>query len=253
MTSTASDFPIQFPDKLPTLIDPCPIFETVLEVRYVTSEDWSEIPGLLYQFIREKYPNKKPLEIDQIPPEIRRTIPEFTYKPLRRFESEQFNLHIGPRVFSLLSKRKNYPGWTAIKDEFQWLLDCLDKTGIVVEGERLGLRYIDIFKENIFDIIQLDVGIQGSPVASSQLQFGTEFNISPFQCRLLLNNGVNIKEGNEINKGSAFDLDIWLSADQFDLFNNGLDRFTEAHTLNKKIFFGLLQDDYLHQLNPQYL
>ena len=52
--------------------------------------------------------------------------------------------------------------------------------------------------------------------------------------------------------GSAFDLDLALPATGFDLFENGLDRFEEAHRLNKEIFFGLLKPEFLATLSPEY-
>ena len=44
-SSMTSDFPIPIPDRLPLKIDPCPIVEAILEIRFVTSESWADIAG----------------------------------------------------------------------------------------------------------------------------------------------------------------------------------------------------------------
>src|SRR6266516_7829439 len=67
----ADDFPIPIPDRLPIKIDPCPIVEAILEVRFVTSESWATLPGLLFAHIRDRYPEQKDLPLAQLPEEIR--------------------------------------------------------------------------------------------------------------------------------------------------------------------------------------
>ena len=81
------DFPIPIPDRLPIKIDPCPIAEAILEIRFVTSESWPTLPGLLFAKIRERYPEQKDLPLVQLPEEIRRREPAFTYQPLIQFHS----------------------------------------------------------------------------------------------------------------------------------------------------------------------
>ena len=66
------DFPITIPDPLPTRISPCPIIEAILEVRFVTNEDWPVLPGLLFEQIRKKYPEKQSLPLSQFPDEFLR-------------------------------------------------------------------------------------------------------------------------------------------------------------------------------------
>ena len=65
------DFPIPTPERLPTKIDPCPIVEAILEIRFVTSESWRTLPGLLFAHIRDRYPEQKDLPLAQLPKERR--------------------------------------------------------------------------------------------------------------------------------------------------------------------------------------
>jgi len=49
-----------------------------------------------------------------------------------------------------------------------------------------------------------------------------------------------------------FDLDVWLGPQDFDLFQNGMEKFGAIHTLVKQTFFGLLKPDFLATLKPSY-
>src|SRR6266487_5438916 len=133
----ANEFPIPTPDRLPIKIDPCPIAEAILEVRFVTSESWRTLPGLLFAHIRERYPEQKDLPLAQLPEEIRRHEPAFTYQPLVQFLGRDFLIQFGPRVVSLVTKPNQYPGWLAVEHEMTLLLKLLQKIGFIAEGERL--------------------------------------------------------------------------------------------------------------------
>src|SRR5882672_2900899 len=132
-------FPITVPDRLPIKINPCPIVVAILEMRFVTTESWRTLPGLLFAQIREQYPQQKDLPLAQLPEEIRRREPAFTYQPLVQFLSRNFLIQFGPRVVSLVTKPNQYPGWAALEKEMTWLLGQLQKIGFIAEGERLGV------------------------------------------------------------------------------------------------------------------
>src|SRR5207249_12089967 len=95
------DFPIPIPDRLPIKIDPCPIAEAILEIRFVTSESWPTLPGLLFAKIRERYPEQKDWPRAQLPDEIRRREHAFTYQPLIQFHSRDLLIQSDPRVVIL--------------------------------------------------------------------------------------------------------------------------------------------------------
>lgn len=246
------DFPIPKLDRLPIRISPCPILEAVLEIRFVTAADWTLLPGLLYTQIKDRYPKSEKLPIAEMPEEFLRSIPNLVHAPRMRFHGEGFFVQLGPRVVSLLSHGE-YPGWQATKKELSWLLERLELAGFVHEGERLGLRYIDFFQdEDIFSQLVLDVRSGGESVSGVEMNFATVFRRGDFTSRLVLNNGAMMTRGNEMVSGSILDLDVWLEASEFDVFDNAAQRFEEAHRCNKEIFFGLLRTDFLDSLAPQY-
>lgn len=246
------DFPFQPPERLPERIDPCPIVEAALEIRFVTAETWSVLPGLLYSRIRDRYPEQIELPIGQIPEEVRRRDQAFTYLPLVQFLGKDFLIQFGPRVLSLVTKPNAYPGWTAIRSELQWLVEQLQAASFITEGERLSVRYIDFFQGNIFKNLLIGGQVFGSPLDNSELTLATVFRRAPFTARLNVTNGAVVNEAQQTRVGSVFDLDVWTGPLDFDLFSDGLQHFDDAHALVKVIFFSLLKPDFLDTLTPTY-
>jgi uncharacterized protein (TIGR04255 family) len=245
------DFPIPKLNRLPVRISPCPILEAVLEIRFVTGEDWTLLPGLLYTQIKGQYPKSEKLPIANMPEEIFRSDPNLTYAPRMKFVGAGFVIQFGPRVVSLLTQG-DYPGWHRINDELVWLLERLKNANFIHEGERLGMRYIDFFPEDIFSRLALDVHFGGQTVSGVEMSFATVFRRGDFTARLSLNNGALVTRGNDVVSGSILDLDVWLEASGFNVFGDAAVRFEEAHRCNKEIFFGLLKTDFLDSLAPKY-
>jgi len=246
------EFSIPVPDRLPTRISPCPIVEAILEIRFITSESWRTLPGLLFAHIRDRYPEQKDLPLAQLPEEIRRREPAFTYQPLVQFLSRDFLIQFGPRVVSLVTKPNEYPGWAALENEMTWLLTELQKIGFIAEGERLGVRYINFFDLDIFEKLLLDVLTGGKRLAGAELSIATVLPRPPLTARLQVVNSAILGTGDTARRGSVFDVDVWLRSLDFDLFQNGLAKFGEAHQFEKQIFFGLLKPEFLTTLNPVY-
>ncbi len=247
----SAPFPIPFPDRLPTRISPCPIIEAILEVRFVTKEDWSVLPGLLYACIRERYGEKKPLPLSQLPEEFRKSDPGLIYQPLVQFLRPGFVVQFGPRVLALAAVGE-YPGWSAIRDEMAWLLAQVEKASFLLEGERLGMRYIDFFPGDVFPNLVIRTMIGDTPLDGSEMALTKVLRHPPYTARLVLNNSSMVTAGADARRGSILDLDLWLGPSHFDLFTNGIEQFGKAHELNKQVFFGLLRPEFLATLSPEY-
>jgi uncharacterized protein (TIGR04255 family) len=248
----ASSLPIPPLDRVPTRITPCPILEAILEVRFVTSTPWSVLPGLLFQQIRDKYCEPEDLALAKVPEEIRRTDSNLSCLPLVSFKGSPFSIRLGPRVITLHSLGE-YPGWTEIQTEMEWLMERIRTAGFFGEGERLGMRYIDFFEGDLFPNFRIRPVCADSGVDGVETAMTFAFEREDFQVRLILNNSVTAEIGGEPRSGSVFDLDLSLNADQFDLFENGMERFAKAHRINKEIFFGLLEPEFLSTLEPEYV
>jgi len=248
----ADSFPIAKPERLPLKIEPCPIVEAVLELRFVTQESWRTLPGLFFANIRDRFPEQADLPLASVPEEVRRSEPAFRFQPLVRFSNSQFFVQLGPQVVSLVTKTDAYPGWAAVETEITWLLQRLKIIGFISEAERLAARYINFFDFDIFPKLLLEVRTGGKHLKGADLSIATVLRQEPLVARLQVANRAFLGAGTRPRHGSVFDLDVWVRALDFDLFENGLQKFREAHHLEKQIFFGLLKPDFLATLNPVY-
>jgi uncharacterized protein (TIGR04255 family) len=114
------------------------------------------------------------------------------------------------------------------------------------------MRYIDFFAEDIFPHLVIGIRADGEPVEGFDMSFTTAFCSGDFNARLILNNGALVTRPDGVIRGSILDLDLGLESSAFDVFENSLERFEEAHRRNKEIFFGLLKPEFLGRLSPKY-
>jgi uncharacterized protein (TIGR04255 family) len=248
----STEFPITLPDKLPSKITPCSIVEAVLEVRFATAESWTTLPGLLYAQIRDRYPEQKDLPLTRIPEDIRRQEPALLYKPLVQFLSPGFLVQLGARVVSLVTKPNEYPGWAKTENEMAWLLKQARQAGFVAEAERLSVRYIDFFEFDIFPKLLLNAVVGAQPLAGNELSITTVLRSGPWTSRLALAHGARLATGRDVREGSGVGVETWVGSLNFDLFENGLEKFREAHLLTNQIFFGLMRPEFLTTLKAEY-
>ena len=248
----ADKFPVTVPEKLPTRISPCPIVEAVFEVRFVSSQPWATMPGLLFSMIRERYRTQEELPLAQFPEVFRRQDPALVHQPLMQFVGDNFMVRVGPRVVSLNTKSGIYPGWASVRSELEWLLQQLSKSGLVQETERLGVRYIDFIAGDIFSGLKIGVQLDGQALLGVETGVTVVLRQGALALRLQINNAAIATLPSGSAHGSVLDMDAWFGPLDVSVFDNGLTRFDEAHQAIKGVFFGLLRPDVLVNLNPIY-
>jgi len=159
---------------------------------------------------------------------------------------------VGPRVISLTNAR-NYTGWKEnYFPELNFVLERLEKSGIVDNFIRLGIRYIDFFELNVFDKINLSISLNNEPLGALQQTFNAIFKNEQFLTRVQVVNNINAKIGQVDKFGSIIDTDTYIeSKDGFGF--EGIERvIDDCHELSVKFFFDLLRKEFLDTLNPEY-
>lgn len=66
---------------LPKTIDPCPIVDALLEIRFQTLTHPNAVFGLIYNELQKDFPKVENLPILQLPDAIRASDPNFKFKP----------------------------------------------------------------------------------------------------------------------------------------------------------------------------
>lgn len=250
--NASSSFPIPRPNRLPTRISPCPIVEAVVEVRFVSTESWRNMPGMFHPLIRERYPEQQELPLASLPDDLRSRDPAFTWQPLLQYGGANLNVQFGPRVLSLVTHSHHYPGWKTLEEELSWLFGRLEQSGIISETERIGLRYVDFFESDVWPMLDMGVRIAGETLTSGELSTTVVMRHPECQVRLQVSNGAFFQAASGVKRGSVLDLDVWHLGGDGSLFSDGLDRVRRLHQTSKEVFFGLLKPEFLNSLNPEY-
>jgi len=229
-----------------------PILEAVLEVRYDCQFPGEALYGLLFDIFNE-FPNKEEhaLPILQIPSQIRFNDPNFKYQPYYRASNNGFAFAIGPYsiIFSALQP---YKGWTEWKRFFNPLLETIKSRGIIGSVERIGLRTFDVFDNNIFDKINAKLIISDKTIETNPTSFFTEFEQENIHVRLNLGNQAIINGQPTTNSLIDIDCIYFFNCEGNAFFSAYQEVLEKAHLVNKKIFFGLLKQNLLTSLNPEY-
>jgi len=241
--------------KLPISIEPCPIVEAVVDVRFESLVPEDAIFGVVYQALRNNFPNASALPMASVLPEMRRADPLLALQPLHKLEGEKdenLTVLIGSQGITV-GVRGAYPGWTGVAERFKTTFASVASTGIVGRPLRFGLRYINFFAEDIFPNLTLSVKIDDVSVTGEGTFFKTV--LPGKKCRLLLQVGKDLSLTSEQGKtGSVVDIDSFVSEPDVSTgFDSAIASFLEdAHLAEKHLFFSLLKPAFLSSLNPKF-
>jgi len=236
--------------RIPKKISPCPIAEAVVELRFESTFPAEVIYGISFQKIRRHFPVQEKLPIMELPQSIRDSDPNLKFNPCFRLKNENFIFQIGPRSFSI-SCPKEYKGWDIFLKQIGSVFKELHSLGIFHKPIRIGVRYISFFEKiNIFEKIKMDLKLADNSLISCRNVIRSEFQHEDFNCVL---NAANHAELNNVKIiGSVIDIDVLYEKDPKIMLNNFPKIVDEAHTLEKRIFFGILKEDFLDQFHPEY-
>lgn len=233
--------------RIPKKISPSPIAESLFELRFDSDYPADALVGTVYNCFRERYPEFKKLPVTDLPQYIRDQDPSLKYVPYYRMSNDSFVFQIGPRSFTVACP-KEYLGWDKYFKEISWVKDQIVNLHIISKPHRIGVRYINFFKDrNVFDKLHLDLNLGGNSLTDAANLVKSEFIYQGFRCIVQITNQAMM--GSE--KGSSLDIDVIC-----DNKDNVLDSFditvSNCHSTLKQIFFNILGDDYLDSLNPEY-
>ncbi|MCK9450848.1 MAG: TIGR04255 family protein [Bacteroidales bacterium] len=232
---------------LPKAINPCPILDASVEVRFTTKLHPSAVFGMIYNVLQTTFPKVENLPILQLPEAVRATDPNFKFKPLYRISNPNFVAQIGPDVLAI-SSFPNYVGWDMFSKQIFSILDRIEKVGIIGTVLRIGIRYINFFDNDIFKNIDLKISIGKNNIAYENTIIRTEIEQGDYKSSLQVANNAN--QNNKL--GSIIDIDTYTESNLTNFFKDKDDLISGAHAKEKELFFSLLKGEFLKTLNPTY-
>ena len=234
---------------LPKKIEVCPIVDTVVEIRFISSLFSNAVFGMIYNEFQKDYPKVEKLPILQLPDQLRDIDPNFKFKPHYKISNDKFIIQIGPDVFTVGSTIP-YIGWNEYSDEIYNLLQRLFNLKIISQVIRLGVRYINFFESDIFSRIKLSLSIDESEHECKNTLIRTEIVNNDFINTVQIANNVNHVVNGRPIIGSIIDIDTSRNYSDTKFISDYKTEVESAHNSEKELFFSLLKDDFLDSLKP---
>ncbi len=235
--------------KIAKTLNPAPIIETVVEVRFEsTLPSQDVIYKLLMEFGKEY--SIKDLPISEIPPEFRDRDPQFRYVPVKQLLKDGLIFQIGGRVISVVNKAP-YVGWSVLKDRVGIMIEKLRSAEVVSQYKRIGIRYLNAIDSNILDNINITIESPLKKISDENVELKLGFLHNQYKVTIKLSNSL-IKIVNEARiVGTLIDIDVFTGEFKEDKLE---DMVIGAHLLEKQIFFSLIKKDFIDQnFNPEWL
>ncbi len=236
--------------KLPKIIVPCPITESIIELRFESKFPYDAIFGIVYNKFKDEYPILEKLPILQLPEAIRKNDLNLRYKPYYKLLSpdKKFIFQLGARVYSLINIEP-YIGWSKFSKKILDVIERINKLSIVDTYVRIGIRYINGFDANILEKINLSLNLNEDNLKDFNSLIRIEFPSNEFISTLQVSNNAQIRKDDSISKGSILDIDTHIENPEGDITKI----VKKGHLEEKKLFFNLLKKDFISkELNPEY-
>lgn len=226
---------------LPKKISPCPIAETICEVRFDPNFPDDAIFGIVYNAFRDEYEAFEKLPILQIPEQLRSIDPNFIFRPHYKSTKNQFQMQIGPHVFSCINVGQ-YVGWDKFSEYIYTTFDKFEKLQIIKSIVRVGLRYVNVFSElEIYSKSNFQILLDGLPLDSSKSAIYFELKKETCVLNLRVLNNSNIEIAGKTIAGSVIDIDTVLSIFPSDSLEKLKPLIKSSHECEKQLFLNCYQ------------
>lgn len=241
-------------ERLPDKITPDNLKDTVVEYRFLSDVPYEVLPGLVYQELKDSFsvlPRPSASAIWQLDPQ--RSI-QFGGDEGVQFINDYVKIRLSDRVlvFNLLER---YPGWTSYFDCIANVMRQLFEKGMVKSISRIGLRYISEYSGMSVLEVMKERPVLSLPQGEGQnITYRTEIRKEDYT--IVLNVADRVTKQGVILHESFFSL---IDIDVFKEFSHTLPDVETVlsvtdhlHKIEKEVFFGILREDYIQSLNPEY-
>lgn len=239
--------------ELPRKIDPCPIVDAIIEIRFSTNIHPSAVFGVIYNEFKDKYPTVEKLPILDIPEQIREKDINLIFKPYYTLKNGNNLIQVGPRVLSI-NQPDIYKGWDNYSATIYEVLGEVKKLDIIKSINRLGIRYTNFFRGiDIFEKINLKILFGDNQLLGDPTFIRIELPDEDFSNLLQIANKANYSKKEKTSViGSIIDIDTVLDKNLNSFFRDTKKIIEKGHLIEKKLFFELLKPAFLKTLNPIY-
>ncbi len=237
--------------ELPKKISPDPIISTTIEIRFEPLIDKNAVFGVFYLPLKDIFPDK----VQTIMSTDIGQSTEIAPQPQYRISNEFFMVNIGATNMSIhLKENTVYLGWQKYSEMALLVFEKVWATNVIKKIDRLGIRYISFFEENIFKHSTLAIKHPSKTIDNFPMVFRFNTNEEDSYVNTIqLASEVAVRHKNENKRGSIIDIDTSINnAFISNFFDNPKFFLDRGHEIMKQSFFDLLTDDFISNLNPEY-
>jgi uncharacterized protein (TIGR04255 family) len=145
-----------------------------------------------------------------MPEFIRLQDPELKYQPYYKLLDDNFWVQIGSNVISI-SNVETYAGWDTFSQRVKEVIRYLSDSKIVTKITRFGIRYIDFFKLDIFEKINLKITLNENLFLAERISFQSSIIKDNSLINLQISNNVNVSMNGIDSMGSIIDIDTYVN------------------------------------------
>jgi uncharacterized protein (TIGR04255 family) len=239
-------------DKLPNKLNKCPIVDSVFEIRFESNIEQGAVFGMVYGKLRDEYPKTEELPIRKFPQEIISNDLNSIYKPHYKISNDNTLIQIGPKVLAI-SSFPVYQGWETYSRTIVSIIKKIDELGIIDSINRIGLRYINVFDENVFsEVLKLKINMGDKDYSNEKLVLRNEIIDGLYKKVISLSTATVLGGNKDKRIGSLIDIDVSKDNEINNLLSNPEEELTAIHLKEKTEFFNLIRKDYLIKMEPEY-
>ena len=209
----------------------------------------SVVLGIMYNSLTKAFGklSVEGLSILNLPEHIRENDANLKNKPTHRINCSQGIISVGPHIISI-SFLPPYKGWEEYLVFIKQIIVIINELGIIGNIHLLNLRYLNFFKSNIYDSINLNISLGSKKISYPSSIFKTEIPINENRGNVLqITNNVHVKNEkmNLDDDGSLIDIVV---VNKNVTLDNLINCVVCSHQEAKNLFFSLLSRELLNEL-----
>lgn len=228
-----------------------PIIEMTLDIVCSYNIPTEAVVGVLYTiFQRDSFfgvTNIQGLPVLNLPEAVRENEANLRNKPTHRIECRNGLISVGPHILSI-SILPPYKSWSNCISFIKKAIENIRQPGLIKEVGNINLRYLNFFKSNIFDNIELNINLRDKKFIFPSTIFKVEIPSEKGRVKVLqITNKVHVKNialGFD-DDGSLLDIIVVSKTASLDSLIQSIE---ESHQDAKNLFFDLLKKDFVNSL-----
>lgn len=245
--------------KHPKALRKDPIIEATFEVRFkpAVSGLGDLLPGALYPHLQDRYERVEALPAGEIPKAIRDQMPNSAYQGTKRLVGKGTSLNIADQSISV-GVLKPYWGWEQFRPLIFQVISAINETKLVGEVERMSLRYQNLLttqdNPNDFSGLQLQISVADYQLRDGGFRLRAEVErmgcVSVIQVVGSAQAVTSVDGEKNATTGMLLDIDTIKFAPLPNFWTEFQEIVESVHDAEKDVFFSLLKDETINQMDP---